>query len=347
MKELASIIIPVYNVELYLKECIDSLLNQTYKNIEILIVDDGSTDNSGKICDSCCRDPRVTVFHQSNAGVSVARNFALDQANGEYVFFVDPDDFVEPDFISCSIASLEEKNADLVIFSHTELFENSIKKIVPTKSLGLNTLEIKKKIISDDIENFLWNKAYRKQLWKNIRMPQCRFEDLAIVPFVVNRAVNIASLKEPLYNYRIHRTSYMNSRRYNPERDYQKINVFKSLLPLAKTFDDPQVTTNLHARILDDSIELTILNYYLNKLTQDEALSLKAYVEKDWNKDVLQRLGNKVSFMRWLIINAPALARRFGKYRYQRKCSIDKKQFSISSAIHTVSNTSATYKRNG
>ena len=146
MKELASIIIPVYNVELYLKECIDSLLNQTYKNIEILIVDDGSTDNSGKICDSYCRDPRVTVFHQSNAGVSVARNFALDQANGEYVFFVDPDDFVEPDFISCSIASLEEKNADLVIFSHTELFENSIKKIVPTKSLGLNTLEIKKKL---------------------------------------------------------------------------------------------------------------------------------------------------------------------------------------------------------
>lgn len=179
--------------------------------------------------------------------------------------------------------------------------------------------------MSDDIENFLVNKAYRKQLWKNLRMPQCRFEDLAIVPFVVNRAANIATLKESLYNYRIHSSSYMNSNRYNPARDYQKINVFKSLLPLAETFDDPQVTVNLHARILDDSIELTILNYYLNELTQDEVLSLKAYVEKDWDKDVLQLLGNKVSFMRWLIIKAPALARRLGKYRYQRKCSIDKK----------------------
>ena len=327
MKELASIIIPVYNVELYLKECIDSLLNQTYKNIEILIVDDGSTDNSGKICDSYCRDPRVTVFHQSNAGVSVARNTALDHAKGEYIFFVDPDDYVQPDFVFHAVTALEEKKANLVIFSHTELFEKrkKYKKFVPTKSFGLNTLEIKKRIISDDIENFLWNKAYRKQLWKNLRMPQCRFEDLAIVPFVVNRAANIATLKESLYNYRIHRTSYMNSNRYNPARDYQKINVFKSLLPLAETFDDPQVTANLHARILDDSIELTILNYYLNELTQDEALSLKAYVEKDWDKDVLQRLGNKVSFMRWLIINAPALARRFGKYHYQRKCSIDKK----------------------
>lgn len=97
MGKLASIIIPVYNVEPYLKECLNSVLNQSYKNLEILIVDDGSTDNSGLICDSYCYDPRVTVFHQPNSGVSVARNTALDHASGEYIFFVDSDDFIHPD----------------------------------------------------------------------------------------------------------------------------------------------------------------------------------------------------------------------------------------------------------
>ena len=87
MKKLASIIIPVYNVEPFLRKCLDSVINQTYENIEILIVDDGSTDQSGMICNDYSVDSRVTVFHQANRGLSAARNTALNHAKGEYLFF--------------------------------------------------------------------------------------------------------------------------------------------------------------------------------------------------------------------------------------------------------------------
>ena len=96
LKKLASIIIPVYNVEPFLRKCLDSVINQTYENIEILIVDDGSTDQSGMICNDYSVDSRVTVFHQANRGLSAARNTALNHSNGEYLFFVDSDDFVSP-----------------------------------------------------------------------------------------------------------------------------------------------------------------------------------------------------------------------------------------------------------
>ena len=100
LNELISIIVPVYNVEKYLKKCIDSILNQTYSNIEILLIDDGSTDNSGIICDNFKkRDSRIKVVHKKNSGVSSTRNYGLDLATGKYISFVDSDDFVECDFI--------------------------------------------------------------------------------------------------------------------------------------------------------------------------------------------------------------------------------------------------------
>ncbi len=114
---LVSVIIPVYNVENYLCECIDSVINQTYRNIEIILVDDGSTDSSGKICEEYLdNDPRVTVINQKNSGPSKTRNTGIDNANGKYIYFLDSDDYIESDAVELLVTTAESNKADLVFF---------------------------------------------------------------------------------------------------------------------------------------------------------------------------------------------------------------------------------------
>ena len=111
-----SVIVPVYKSEVYLERCVDSLLAQTFRDFEILLIDDGSPDRSGEICDMYTRkDDRVRVFHQKNSGVSMARQKGLDEARGEYVIHADPDDWVEPDMLEQLYAKAKEENADMVI----------------------------------------------------------------------------------------------------------------------------------------------------------------------------------------------------------------------------------------
>ena len=112
---LVSVIIPVYNTEKYLRNCIESVISQTYKNLEIILVDDGSPDNCGKICDEYAKtDLRIKVFHNENGGLSRARNFGIEKSNGEYVTFIDSDDFVEPNFVSTLVELCKKHNADIV-----------------------------------------------------------------------------------------------------------------------------------------------------------------------------------------------------------------------------------------
>lgn len=114
---LISVIIPVYNVEEYLRECVDSVLKQTYKNLEIILVDDGSTDSSGKICDEYAeKDSRITVIHKKNEGPSKTRNTGLENANGKYIYFLDSDDYITEDAIETLVLTAESNQADLVFF---------------------------------------------------------------------------------------------------------------------------------------------------------------------------------------------------------------------------------------
>lgn len=117
LKYLISVIIPVYNVEDYLCECVDSAINQTYKNLEIILVDDGSTDSSGKICDDYAeKDERISVIHQENGGLSAARNAGLDKASGEYIYFLDSDDYIAEDTFEILIPIAQKDNSDIVFF---------------------------------------------------------------------------------------------------------------------------------------------------------------------------------------------------------------------------------------
>jgi len=247
---------------------------------------------------------------------------ALDHVGGEYIFFVDSDDYIHPDMVSKAVASLEENNADIVIFGHIETYDNKNEhdKINLPNSRDFSTTEIQKRLITDKMENYAWNKVFRSYLWKDRRFPPgMRFEDLATIPYIAKSATKIVTLNEPLYYYRIHDSSYLHAQKYNPSHDYLMIKVLRSLEPLALSMNDPQVTAHLRGKILHTSIKLVMRNYYLNALCPEDALSVEEYIKKDWDDAVLQQLDPYVSLQRWLMIHAPHLARWYGKYRYQWK----------------------------
>ena len=136
MNELISVIIPVYNAEKYLNRCLDSVLNNTYKNLEVILVDDGSTDMSGRICDEYAKkDCRIRVLHKENGGTARARNTGLKIAKGDYIAFVDNDDFVHPCFYEYMLSSMESSSADVAICELTRDMQvdefNSNKSIIP------------------------------------------------------------------------------------------------------------------------------------------------------------------------------------------------------------------------
>ena len=114
--DLVSVIVPIYKVEEYLRECVDSIINQTYKNLEIILVDDGSPDKCGEICDEYARnDSRITVYHKENGGLSDARNYGIDRCNGEYITFVDSDDVLKSNFVETLMGLIEEYDADVAV----------------------------------------------------------------------------------------------------------------------------------------------------------------------------------------------------------------------------------------
>ena len=120
-----SVIVPVYKVEKYLKKCIDSILNQTYRDLEVILVDDGSPDQCGTICDRYGReDSRVHVIHKENGGLSDARNTGVERASGEYILFVDSDDYIEPELVEKTVKAAEKTGCDLVMFDYIREEEN-------------------------------------------------------------------------------------------------------------------------------------------------------------------------------------------------------------------------------
>lgn len=176
---MISIIVPVYNVEKYVRKCLDSVVGQTYEDLEILIVDDGSIDGSGAICDEYATlDERIKVFHTGNRGLSAARNLGLDNAHGEWIGFVDSDDWIEPDMYEFLLKRAKETGVDIV--------ECGVSRDYPRKSIKcrannsiLSGKDAEIALIKDYIRTSVWNKIYRNFLFDNIRFPEGRdFEDI-------------------------------------------------------------------------------------------------------------------------------------------------------------------------
>lgn len=213
---MISVIVPVYNVEKYLERCLDSILNQTYSDLEIILVDDGSTDTSPEICDAYAkRDERIRIFHQKNGGLSAARNTGLDNARGDYIGFVDSDDQIVPTMYESLLAAMDNEKADIVIGDIVYLDENKGNQtyIEQLKKVSYDGFQIMERMLSD-AAHFVpaWNKLYRRHIFEKIRYPLGKYnEDQFVVHQVLYEASRVITIPEPIYLYTIRPGSIMHS----------------------------------------------------------------------------------------------------------------------------------------
>lgn len=211
MKDLISVIVPIYNVEKYISKCLNSIINQTYKNLEILLVDDGSLDNCLQICNKFRKkDERIQVIHKKNGGVSSARNIGIDKSHGEYILFVDPDDWLESNMIEILYDSIKTNECDIVACDYYINYEdNEVKHNQLREDMIISNQDEMYKYLFDEkyYAGYLWNKLIRKDLIdklnlkfdENVRV--C--EDLLFLSKLMSVCEKIIYIpKYKLYHYR-------------------------------------------------------------------------------------------------------------------------------------------------
>ena len=218
MKEnaLLTVIVPVYQGEKYLDKCVGSIRQQTYENLEILLVDDGSTDGSGAMCDGyAAQDPRIRVIHKENEGQSLARNLAIDQARGQYITFVDCDDWIEPEAYGEMLALLKRTGAKMVCGGRYNVSEKTGKRTVglcPQEEAVLDCPQMLTRMFTwQDCDSAPCDKIFSRDLFEGVRFPrEIGSEDIGVLYKLVIRAQKIAMYPKPYYNYlqRAGSTSY-------------------------------------------------------------------------------------------------------------------------------------------
>ena len=220
---LISVVIPVYNVEDYVRKCIVSVINQTYSNLEILVIDDGSTDHSGQICDElAATDSRICVFHTSNGGLSAARNVGIDHATGFFIAFVDSDDWIEPDMYQFLYQQIIEYDADISVCSHYIDKGNDIRcKRKVNYPIVCNRDEAMNMLMTDKIlHNYAWDKLYKRSLFEGLHYPEgILYEDIAFTYKVMYRTQRVLVYALPKYHYTVRPGSIV-SARYAVNRNY-------------------------------------------------------------------------------------------------------------------------------
>lgn len=221
MNTLISVIIPVYNVEEYLKECVDSVVESTYKNLDIILVDDGSSDRSGELCDSFAKkDARIRVLHKENGGLSSARNAGIDIAIGDYILFVDSDDWIDKNMIQELCEILEMNPVDMIVFEYVKETGGKVQiKNEPLKIERYHSLEFLESILCRPAETtIMWNKLMKRQIWEQLRFPLGKqHEDAWMIHYICERATQILWINKQYYHYRMRQDSIMHVS-YNPKR---------------------------------------------------------------------------------------------------------------------------------
>ena len=207
---LISVIVPVYNVEAYLEKCVNSILHQTYKNIEVILIDDGSTDNSGAICEAlAAADSRIKVLHKSNGGVSSARNLGIAVASGAYICFVDSDDWIEPTMYEEMLSFMEKEQLDLVECGINLVTNNISNKYIEKPSIVLSGkdalirhLDSKNRTVQSLPRTAVWSKLFKKEFWKTNRFPVGEIhEDYLLTCKALYEAKSVGLLRRGLLNH--------------------------------------------------------------------------------------------------------------------------------------------------
>lgn len=218
-KCLISVIVPVYNVESYLEECIDSIINQTLDTFELILVNDGSTDKSPDICNEYAKkDNRIKVIHKENEGASSARNTGLDIANGKYISFIDSDDIIERTMFEEAINNMNKDNSDIYIFYGRECHS---KLDISNKQLYnyyevITANECLYKLFNENVGEQVWNKVFKRKLWNNIRFPVGKTaEDIDVLYKVIENSKLVTYDSKVLYYIRTRQGSVTRSKKVN------------------------------------------------------------------------------------------------------------------------------------
>ena len=199
---LITVVIPVYNVESYIKECLDSISSQRYQNLEILAVNDGSTDNSRKCLEEAAvKDSRIQLLDKENGGLSDARNYGIEHAKGEYICFVDGDDTISPDYVQHLYEAIQAEAADIAACDMEYVYEDGRREYSSGGDFHCESVISRPSLIR--INNSACNKLYRTLSFEAINYPKGKlYEDLATVPIQIYRSTNVVKVDEPLYYYR-------------------------------------------------------------------------------------------------------------------------------------------------
>lgn len=274
-KPIISIILPVYNTSPYLEECLNSIHNQSFKDYELICIDDGSSDNSYKILKKYEKIiTNCKVIYQNNQGVATARNVGLNNVHGDYIVFIDSDDYIEPNYLERLYNEICNTNADVVICNFYRYYENSNLKlpVVYKKKSGLySSHDILKSLIPDNlIHSYLWNKLWKKELFNNMEFPMIKYEDISIMCDLFYKAKKISIISDTLYYYRIRKTSIVRNYSISTQNDYVKAYGFIRLfLKEKKLYDKYKFSYNLL------SIKVFLVMFFINIFLISEYKNLK------------------------------------------------------------------------
>lgn len=242
LNKKVSIIVPVYNVDKYFRRCVDSLLCQTYSNIEIILVDDGSTDKSGSICDEYLYiDKRIKVIHKKNGGLSSARNAGLEIAVGEYIGFLDSDDWARPEMIEFLLSIIMEENSEIAQCGFTpfiegqQLSEYAKKDYIREPTVHLSCVDAYNQLYGIDVNNWInfitWNKLYKRGLFDSLRFSEgMHNEDVIMTAKIIALCSKISISNTPMVYYMQRENSIMGEQRKNKYKmAYEHFKAFKSI----------------------------------------------------------------------------------------------------------------------
>jgi glycosyltransferase involved in cell wall biosynthesis len=317
VQKLISVIIPVYKVQQYIKRCVDSVIRQSYKNLEIILVDDGSPDACGRICDEYARnDRRVKVIHQKNQGLSAARNAGLGTASGDYVAFVDSDDHVAADMCRDMLAAAEKEGADIVVSDFYKEDERGLEKYEFSSLYGRARLaEARRAVLLDKKPSYVWNKIYKASLFKDIKFaPGLYFEDMAIMPDLFFRAGKIVFVAGAYYYYNCQKRDSITF----SSPDLAKIGKAKYGFFFAWRRREELAKSKFPNDCL--YIEIKAIRFALGALMVKEQLSpgqkaeCLAYLSQKAGTPACAGIGAKSRFLWWCLDKFPAVCRVYPKF---------------------------------
>lgn len=310
-----SIIVTVYNTEKYIEECINSLINQTYKNIEIILIDGGSTDRTPDICDKYENIYKnIRVVHKENEGVSAARNRGVLEATGDYIFFIDGDDWIENNTIETLVWLEEENESDIAfIIKAGHIYSSGEVLIGDGKKMLLHILDV------SVIE--IWGKLFKKQLFDDVRFPEGKLnEDLYVLPTILLKCKKVVAYHKGLYHYRIREEGLMKSGLKGDFREFFEC-WFDGITKCSVLSSDKKFIKELQKRYLYQA-----LWYFYNVvcLMNDEqfkisVVNISLFYKKTrliYIKNPKVKMSDKIRF--FLISICPTIVRNFNILRYGR-----------------------------